>query len=82
MTAVATIPEILNAEELRQMDAYWRACNYLCAGMIYLTTIPCCASRSRWNTSRSACSATGAPTPARLSSGFISTASSANTTST
>jgi len=25
MTAVATIPEILNAEELRQMDAYWRA---------------------------------------------------------
>ena len=40
MTAVATIPEILNAEELRQMDAYWRACNYLCAGMIYLYDNP------------------------------------------
>ena len=26
----------LNSEELRKIDAYWRACNYLCAGMIYL----------------------------------------------
>ncbi len=27
---------VLTAEELRKIDAYWRACNYLCAGMIYL----------------------------------------------
>ncbi|HEX4228310.1 MAG TPA: phosphoketolase family protein [Bryobacteraceae bacterium] len=27
---------VLTAEELRSMDAYWRACNYLCAGMLYL----------------------------------------------
>ena len=27
-------PELLSAEELRKMDAYWRACNYMCAGMI------------------------------------------------
>jgi xylulose-5-phosphate/fructose-6-phosphate phosphoketolase len=41
MTAsVATLPETLSAEELQQMDAYWRACNYLCAGMIYLYDNP------------------------------------------
>jgi xylulose-5-phosphate/fructose-6-phosphate phosphoketolase len=31
---------ILSPEELRKMDAYWRACNYLCAGMIYLHDNP------------------------------------------
>src|SRR5579864_7953971 len=30
----------LSADELRKMDAYWRACNYLCAGMIYLRDNP------------------------------------------
>jgi xylulose-5-phosphate/fructose-6-phosphate phosphoketolase len=30
----------LSAEELRKMDAYWRACNYLAAGMIYLQENP------------------------------------------
>ncbi|MGB7136259.1 MAG: phosphoketolase family protein, partial [Acidobacteriaceae bacterium] len=38
-TASAT-PQPLTAEELRVMDAYWRACNYLCAGMIYLYDNP------------------------------------------
>ncbi len=28
--------EVLSADELRKMDAYWRACNYMCGGMIYL----------------------------------------------
>jgi xylulose-5-phosphate/fructose-6-phosphate phosphoketolase len=28
--------QILSADELRKMDAYWRACNYMCGGMIYL----------------------------------------------
>ncbi len=32
--------QVLNAEELWKMDAYWRACNYLCAGMIYLRNNP------------------------------------------
>lgn len=27
---------ILSAEEQRRMNAYWRACNYLCVGMLYL----------------------------------------------
>ena len=30
----------LTAEELRKMNAYWSACNYLCAGMLYLRTNP------------------------------------------
>ncbi len=32
--------EPLSREELRKMDAYWRACNYLAAGMIYLRENP------------------------------------------
>ena len=30
----------LAPEELRKIDAYWRACNYLSAGMIYLRANP------------------------------------------
>jgi xylulose-5-phosphate/fructose-6-phosphate phosphoketolase len=30
----------LGAEELRLIDGYWRACNYLCAGMLYLRHNP------------------------------------------
>ena len=30
----------LSADELRTMDAYWRACNYLCVGMLYLRQNP------------------------------------------
>jgi xylulose-5-phosphate/fructose-6-phosphate phosphoketolase len=30
----------LSAEELRKTDAYWRACNYLMLGMIYLKDNP------------------------------------------
>ena len=29
-------PQPLNPDELRKIDAYWRACNYMCGGMIYL----------------------------------------------
>ena len=32
--------QVLSADELRKMNAYWRACNYLCAGMIYLRDNP------------------------------------------
>ncbi|HEY3620615.1 MAG TPA: phosphoketolase, partial [Candidatus Sulfotelmatobacter sp.] len=30
----------LSADELRKIDAYWRACNYLAVGMIYLQDNP------------------------------------------
>jgi xylulose-5-phosphate/fructose-6-phosphate phosphoketolase len=30
----------LSTDELRRLDAYWRACNYLAAGMIYLQDNP------------------------------------------
>ncbi len=34
------VGETISAEELRLMDAYWRACNYLCVGMLYLRANP------------------------------------------
>jgi len=34
-----TTPTLTN-DELRRMNAYWRACNYLCAGMLYLRANP------------------------------------------
>ena len=32
--------EVLSAEEQCKIDAYWRACNYLCVGMLYLRENP------------------------------------------
>ena len=32
--------QVLSKEELRKIDAYWRACNYLCVGMLYLHENP------------------------------------------
>ena len=41
MNAASPVPEgPLSAEELRKMDAYWRATLYLCVGMIYLRDNP------------------------------------------
>ena len=31
---------LLSAEELRRIHGYWRACNYLAVGMIYLRANP------------------------------------------
>ncbi len=40
-SAERRLPEAtLNADELGRLDAYWRACNYLCAGMLYLQHNP------------------------------------------
>ncbi|MGR6034065.1 MAG: phosphoketolase family protein [Candidatus Nitrosoglobus sp.] len=45
MSVIATNPEkvqhsFLSKEELRKLQAYWQACNYLAAGMIYLQDNP------------------------------------------
>jgi xylulose-5-phosphate/fructose-6-phosphate phosphoketolase len=40
MATTTEIPLPLSTEELRTTDAYWRACNYLSAGMIYLRENP------------------------------------------
>ena len=41
MSSTATlVPTTLSAEERRKTDAYWRACNYLCVGMLYLLENP------------------------------------------
>ena len=39
-TATFSAGEPLSADELRRVDAYWRACNYLCVGMLYLRANP------------------------------------------
>ena len=40
-TLVPSVPfQTLEESELERIDAYWRACNYLCAGMIYLRANP------------------------------------------
>jgi xylulose-5-phosphate/fructose-6-phosphate phosphoketolase len=39
-TPTATTADRLSADELRTIDAYWRACNYLAVGMIYLQANP------------------------------------------
>ena len=42
----ALTSEALTADELRRIDAYWRACNYLCVGMLYSAgESAVCASR-------------------------------------
>ena len=61
--------QVLGGEELRKIDAYWRACNYLCAGMIYLRDNPLLREPLRPSISRTACWATGDPIPARPSPG-------------
>ena len=38
--ALSPQPQPLNPEELRKINAYWRACNYLCVGMLYLMENP------------------------------------------
>src|SRR5580704_4656126 len=40
MATTAEVLTPLSHEDLRKMDAYWRACNYLSAGMIYLRANP------------------------------------------
>jgi xylulose-5-phosphate/fructose-6-phosphate phosphoketolase len=39
-TAIQPTPPALAEEEARRLDAYWRACNYLAVGMIYLRDNP------------------------------------------
>ena len=64
-----TIPQPLDADplasgELRLLDAYWRAANYLSVGQIYLLDNPLLREPLRPSTSSRGCSVTGAPRPA------------------
>ena len=40
LAAANPYPDVGAAKELELLDAYWRACNYLAAGMIYLRDNP------------------------------------------
>ena len=37
---IAATGQPLSSDKLRKIDAYWRACNYLCVGMLYLRDNP------------------------------------------
>jgi phosphoketolase len=54
----------LPAEELRLIDAYWRAANYLSAGQVYLLDNHSSASHCGRSTSSRAWSATSGPSRA------------------
>ena len=58
----------LTGEELRKLDAYWRAANYLSVGQIYLMDNPLLRKPLTKNRSSHACSATGALRPGSTSS--------------
>ena len=55
------ITKPLSADELRLIDAWWRAANYLSVGQIYLLDNPLLRGRSCPSRSSRACWATGAP---------------------
>jgi len=38
--SVEEMQEPISLDEIKAIDAYWRACNYLCVGMIYLRDNP------------------------------------------
>ncbi|GAB2731055.1 hypothetical protein GCM10027072_26980 [Streptomyces bullii] len=54
---------VLTDEELRTLDAHWRAANYLAAGRIYLLANPLLTEPLRPSTSNPGCWATGGPRP-------------------
>ena len=58
----------LNAEELRLIDAYWRAANYLSVGQIYLLDNPLLREPLEARTSSRDCSGTGGRRPGSTSS--------------
>lgn len=51
----------LAPEELRRIDAYWRAANYLSVGQIFLLANPLLAEPLRPEHVKRGCWATGAP---------------------
>jgi xylulose-5-phosphate/fructose-6-phosphate phosphoketolase len=59
---------VITDEELRAIDAYWRAANYLTVGQIYLQSNPLLREPLRPSTSSRACSGTGARLPGSTSS--------------
>ena len=73
----------LTPEEVSRLDAFWRACNYLSLGMIYLRDNPLLQRAPRSpSTSRAGCSDTGVRARRCRSCGPTSTASSRRATST
>ena len=70
------------AEQIRLLDAYWRAANYLTVGQIYLQDNPLLREPLRREHIKPRLLATGAPRPASPSSTRTSTGSSSSGTPT
>ena len=51
----------VKAEDLKRIDTWWRAANYLSVGQIYLLDNPLLREPLHQSTSSRACWATGAP---------------------
>ena len=68
VTLPGELTEPLSAEELRLLDAYWRAANYLSVGQIYLLDNPLLREPLAPSTSSRGCSATSARRRASTSS--------------
>ena len=57
----------LSLDELRKTDAYWRACNYCCVGMLYLRANPLLREPQKKRASEPAAGTLGfGPEPERL----------------
>ena len=61
-------PGVLTEHQLRLIDSYWRAANYLSVGQIYLLDNPLLPNRSKLSTSSPDCSGTGVQRLASTSS--------------
>ena len=58
----------LTEDELRRIDGWWRACNYVSVGQIYLLDNPLLRKPLEASTSSRGCLATSAPHPGSPSS--------------
>ncbi len=77
----ATTDVQLSPEELRRMNAYWRACNYLSVGMLYLRANPLLREPLKPEHIKNRLLGHWGSDPGKALSGFISTGLSKNTTS-
>ena len=65
-TTEMTSAQPLSADELRRLDAYWRAANYLSVGQVYLLDNPLLREPLRSSTSSRGSSATSGRRPASI----------------
>ena len=73
VSQASAISSPLAAEQLNQIDAWWRAANYLAVGMIYLQDNPLLSEPLRPEHIKNRLLGTGVQAPVRPSSGPMPT---------